>query len=466
MFLLRRIKGRIKKILALVAAITVAFSVGGNKAQDEPVSETKGLVLSTVKSETTTAYSDGKSTASVEDKETYIILSDDMTFIKGEGASFADGVVTVNKGGTYLFKGELNEGRILVDLKDDDEVVLKFDGATVSSSKGAPVSVLKSHGRTVLNFAKGTVNTFSDTDERVFSYNEEKGDSAVIFSKGDIALTGEGTVNIEAKFNKGIFSKKDITVKGANINVVSFDDGIRSNDSILIENSKLDIAAGGDGIHIGDNNRDIKGKILAYDSDISIVSEFDGIESAGDVLLCDGSLEITAAGGSTGRYYSRKHSSVFPQSSVPDKNKNDILATGRATADSSTLERLMEKKVSLSGITAKGTAVFSDVIMRINSVHHGLDCKSIEIENGRYSVKSDGDGFHTSGDIAVDGGDINIVSCHNGMDCRKARLIDGKVFISAYGKGVVSDESDGIADGGAEVHIEKRERAKAIFSKP
>ena len=467
MFIFRKIRRKIKGIFAILAALTVAFSVGGNEGQSEPASETKGLIFSTTRTETT-KESVAESSASSAETETYILLADEMTFIRGKGASFSDGVVTVDKGGTYIFKGELNEGRIVVDLKErDEEATLKFYGVRINSSMGAPISVRKSEDRTVLDFEKGTVNTFSDTDERVLSYNEDEGDSAVIFSKGDLVITGEGSVNIEAKFNKGIFSRKDITLKGANLNIVSFDDGIRSNDSTLIERSKLHIMSGGDGIHIGDNNRDIKGKILVYDSDCSILSEYDGIESAGDVFLCGGKIDITAAGGSTGRYYKKKHAGVFSESSGPDKNKNDILATGRATADSSTLERLMEKKASFTGISAKGSAVLSDVIMSISSVHNGLDSKSIEIENGHYSVKSDGDGFYVTEDISVDGGDINIASCHNGMDCQKARFTDGKIFISAHNEGVVCrEESEGAFIDSAEVQIEKTARDKAILPIP
>ncbi len=467
MFLFRRIRKRIKSVFAIIAAITVAFSVGGNKAPDEPVSETKGLVLSTVKSETTSASSEGNSTTSVEDKETYIILADDMTFIKGEGASFSDGVVTVEKGGTYLFKGALNEGRILVNLKDEDEVVLKFYGATVISSKGAPVSVLKSHGRTVLNFANGTVNTFADTDERVFSYDEDEGDSAVIFSKDDIVLTGDGNLNIKAKFNKGIFSKKDITLKGVNLNIVSFDDGIRSNDSILVENSKLDITAGGDGIHLSNKNRDTNGKILVYNSKISLLCEYDGMDCAGDILICDGELDIMVADGSTGRNYRGNHDFIFNDNNIPDKNKNEIFATGRATADSSTFERLMGKSAAVSGVATEGEAVFSDTVMKINSAQHGFDCESIEIENGYCFVKSDGNGLYAEDEISVDGADVNIMAYSNGIESENIRLVDGKIFISALNEALVSSEGDdGIEIDSALVQTERLPADKSILSKP
>ncbi|MBQ1966735.1 MAG: carbohydrate-binding domain-containing protein, partial [Clostridia bacterium] len=210
MFLLRKIRRRIKGILAIFAAITVAFSVGGNDSQSEPVSETKGLILSTTQSKTT-EMPENETTVLSAESGTYIILADDMTIIKGKGASFADGVVTVSKSGTYSFKGELKDGRIIVDLKDDGEVKLNFYGVNVNSTKGAPLSVIKAPDKAVLYFDERTVNDFSDTEDRVYTYDEDTGDSAVIFSKEDIVFEGNGFVRIKADFNKGVFSKKDIT---------------------------------------------------------------------------------------------------------------------------------------------------------------------------------------------------------------------------------------------------------------
>ena len=106
-FILRRIRKRIKGIFAVLAALTMAFSVGRNNEPNDPSSETtKGLILSTTKIETTVVTESG-SQKSENQNETYIILADDMTTINGRGASFSDGVVTVSKSGNYSFKGEL-----------------------------------------------------------------------------------------------------------------------------------------------------------------------------------------------------------------------------------------------------------------------------------------------------------------------------------------------------------------------
>lgn len=460
MFLLRRIRKRIKELFALVAAVAVAFSVGGSDSQSEPTSETKGLVLSTTGSEVT-AVSVTESTAAVQENETYIILADDMTIINGEGAAFSDGVVTVKKSGTYYFKGELNDGRILVDIKGDDgEVVLKLCGVKVSSSKGAPLSVNKAPDKVVLYSEEKTVNDFSDRSERVYTYEEEIGDSAVIFSKEDIAFEGDGFLRIRADFNKGIFSIKDVTVTGARINIASFDDGIRSNETVRIKNSELVLASGGDGIHATANAR---GKVVIYESDFSYIGDSDGIEAAGDVLLYGGNAEFLVAGGSIGKYYHRSHGSVLDEDNAPDKNKNDILSAGKAIADSTTLEKAMGKKKENAAVSAGGEAAFNDVSLKIDSAYHGVIGQSIELENGSCSLRSDGNGFYAEDEVFVDGVRLNIGSSYNGIECKEAELCEGNIFINAFNEGIVSkDEEPRFKD----VMVEIKDKSLVMPEKP
>lgn len=446
MFVFKKIRKKIKEIFAILAALTVAFSVGGNNSQSEPASETKGLILSTTQSETT-AVPENETSVLSDEAETYVILADDMTIIKGRGASFADGVVTVSRSGSYSFKGELKEGRILVDLEDDGEVKLNFYGVNINSSKGAPVSVIKAPDKAVMYFEKRTVNDFSDTEDRVYTYDEALGDSSVIFSEEDIVFEGDGFVRIKADFNKGIFSKKDVTLNGAKISIASFDDGIRSNETVRIKNSEVMIASGGDGIHTAENKVDKNGKVIIDDSNISYMGESDGIDSAGDVLFYGGSAEFLVSGGSSGKYFHKNYSSVIDEDKGPDKNKNDILSAGKATADSSTFENAISKNTENAAVTVGGNAVFNDVNLKINSAYHGIMGDNIEFEDGYCSVRSDGNGLFAKQEISFDGAKINISSCYNGIECEEAQFSDGNILINAFNEGIVcADEKPDFED--------------------
>ena len=462
MFILRRIRKRIKGIFAVFAALAMAFSVAGNE-QGEPSSETTaGLILSTTKSETTVA-AESSSQDSERHNETYVILADEMTIINGGGASFSEGVVTVSESGIYSFKGELNDGQIVVNLKDKGKVILNFYGVSISSSKGAAVSVLKAPEGAEICSGKGTFNTVADTDARALSFDEELGDSAVIFSKDDLVLSGEGSLSVKADFNKGIFSEKDVMLKDAQVSIVSFDDGIRSLDKVRFENSELLIVSGGDGIHADDKNGDAKGKLLSHGSKITVFSDMDGIDCTGDIFVFDSELDLVVADGSKGRNHRKNHDFILEDNNISDKNKNDIFASGRATADSSTLERFMEKNISLSGIAGDGEGVFSDTIIKINSAQHGISCESIEIENGFCSLKSDGNGLFAEEDVSVDGTDVNITSYGNGIEGEEISLLDGRIFISTMGEAVISSEGeDGIEIDSAFVQTERIGSDKSI----
>ena len=462
MFLLRKIRRRIKDICAILAAITVAFYVGGNDAQSEPTSETKGLILSTTQSETT-AIAQNETSALSDEAETYIILADDMTIIKGKGASFSDGIVTVSKSGTYSFKGELKDGRIIVDLVDDGEVKLNFYGVNVNSTKGAPLSVIKAPDKAVLYFDERTVNDFSDTEDRVYTYDEDMGDSAVIFSEEDIVFEGNGFVRIQADFNKGIFSKKDITLKDAKVNIASFDDGIRCNETVRIKNSEVVLASGGDGIHTSENKLGKNGKVIIGDSTITYVGVSDGIDSAGEVLFYGGEADFLISGGSKGKYFRKNHSSVLDDSKAPDMNKNDILSAGRATADSSTFENAMGQHTENAAVTVGGNAVFNDVNLKIDSAYHGIIGENIEIEDSFCSVKSDGNGLFAEDEVSLEGVKINISGCYNGIECEEGQFNNGNILIKAFNEGIIcTDEAPDFED----VSVEIKDKNSTIPHKP
>ena len=81
----------------------------------------------------------------------------------------------------------------------------------------------------------------------VFGVDDEDID-AVIFSKDDLFIQGEGTLNITANYNDGITSKDDLTIDSGTINITSTDDAIKGKDSVTINSGTITINSKGDGI--------------------------------------------------------------------------------------------------------------------------------------------------------------------------------------------------------------------------
>ncbi len=458
MFLFRRIRKIMSRIAAVLAAIVIAFFVGTADSEKEPTSETEGLILSTIKNETTVKSTSAKNLKDGNEEDyTYIILADEMTTINGKGASFSDNRVTISKGGTYLFKGGLSDGSICVDLKDKTEkVVLKFCGVGINSSESAAVAIKNSAKETVLELVDGTVNSISDTAVRGETYRETDEDSAAIFSGGDLIINGKGILNISAGFNKGIFSKKDLSIKDAVVNILSADDGIRSKDSVQLEGVKLKITSGGDGIRTRNDNEDKDGKIAVADSEIVINSELDGIQSEGKLIINKSKVDIISAGGSTGRHTDKGAPTFFEESKSPTEDKGLIFALRKATLDSSALEEILMGTTTHYGIIAEDKVTADESEIKVTSVDDAVYGEDIEVENCSFVLQSDDDGFHAKNEISTEKSEISILDSYEGFEGEKIEIEGGKLFIKAYNNGFDtghnSEESVEIED--AYIHVD------------
>ncbi len=447
---------RVKLILAFIAVIVLAVVLSTHENKEE-TTPTQGLILSTTESKTTSPeITDENGTTENTEDYTYIILADEMTTINGKGASFSDNQVKITKGGTYFLKGGLSDGRILVDAKNNSEkVVLKLCGVGITSSSSAAIIIKNAPKDAVIHLAEGTINSLTDTSKRAETYVETDEDSSVIFSKDNLVIEGKGTVTVSAGFNKGIFSKKDITFKDATVNVLSADDGIRSKDSIEIAGGKLKITSGGDGIRTKDDIGDIGSKIVIHDSDITITSELDGIESAGDVLMYGSKLSINSNGGSTGRHSDKAAASFFEEPKSPTEDKNLLFALRKATLDSSALEEILSGSSSFCGIAAKGEVTLNETTLKISSVDDAVYAGSIIIENGQYSLSSDDDGLHAVKEVSIKDGEVNIADSYEGIESEEINVDGGKLFIKAYNNGFDTYGKDGTVEiDGGYVHID------------
>ena len=439
MFLMRILRKRIKKLFAIVAAAVVALTVGTTNGEKTETSTTEGLILSTIKETTAKSTSSNNEDSENAEDYTYIILADEMTTINGKGASFSDNQVTISKGGTYLFKGGLSDGSICVDLKGEGEkVVLKLCGVGITSNNSAAIIIKNEKKKTVLELIDGTVNTISDTVKRAETYREPDETSAAIFSDGELVIEGTGMLSISAGFNKGIFSKNDVLVEDAVVNIISADDGIRSKTGIKLSDARVKITSGGDGLR--SCGEESYGKITVNGSDLIIDSEFDGIQSGDSVVINESIINIVSAGGSTGRHRDAASHSFFDESKSPAEDKNFMLAIRKATSDSSALESL-QGTTTHCGIIADGEISAEDSEIKVTSVDDSVFGKEVELEKCTLYLQSDDDGIYAENEISTEESDIKILDSFEGFESKKVEIEGGKVFIKAYNNGFVTEEN-------------------------
>lgn len=191
-----------------------------------------------------------------EDSATKIELSDTKAEIDGEGASFQDNTLLIYKAGTYLVSGGLTDGQIKISVTKTEKIQLFPEKINISCSDNSPI-LIEQADRVFITLVSGSKNTLTDGSQYTLADGEDEPD-AIIFSKDDLTINGEGSFTIDAKYNHAIYSKNDLIITSGKYNITSINDRLKGKDRVAILDGKFEINAGGD--VISSNNADAKGK--------------------------------------------------------------------------------------------------------------------------------------------------------------------------------------------------------------
>lgn len=381
--------------------------------------------------------------------DTYVILNNENTVIKGEGAAFENGVLTVSRGGTYHLSGELTDGKIYVNSSDEEKKVkLCLDGVSVYCSDDAPLFVENSPRETILILAEGSVNSFSDTADRQIPTDGSDYATATVYSKDDLQIEGTGTLNIEAEFNKGIFSKNDIDIRGGKINITSADDGIRGKESVEISDGDINVVSGGDAIRTSEQTETDKGDITVSGGNISIESELDGIQAVRNLTVSGGTVKIKSGGGATEPESGNMNiPGETGQRMITPKGGRDRGTDFRGGPmmhpDSSMSEESAEDTPSAKGIKAEGEIRLSGCSLTVSSSDDAVHADSIAIESGSFSLESTDDGLHADSSISISDGDIGISRAYEGVEAQLIDISGGTVTLVSSDDGFNAVSPDG-----------------------
>ena len=123
---------------------------------------------------------------------TTITLNDADTLIKGQGAEYKDGTVSITKGGIYTLSGKLTNGQIYVNVEKPAEVELILNGVEIKSAKTSAIYIACAE-KAKITAAEGTTNTLSDAASYKFDEGKDE-PNACIFSADDMTIKGQGTL--------------------------------------------------------------------------------------------------------------------------------------------------------------------------------------------------------------------------------------------------------------------------------
>lgn len=135
---------------------------------------------------------------------------------------------------------------VVVNAEDTDEVQLVLNGVEITNNTSAAIYILEAD-KVLIVTASGSENSLANGGEYVAI--DDNNIDAVIFSKSDLTLSGEGTLTINAAAGQGIVSKDDLVFASGTYAITAASHGISGNDSVQITSGTYTITSGKDGIH-------------------------------------------------------------------------------------------------------------------------------------------------------------------------------------------------------------------------
>lgn len=343
-----------------------------------------------------------------EDRSAVITLEGSTAKCDSDAVKISGSTITVLDEGTYIFSGVLDDGMIVVDAESADTLQLVFSGVTVNSGASAALYI-KQAETVVVTLAPDSVNTLSNGG--AFTPDGDTNIDAVIFSKDDLTLNGQGSLRIESPSGHGVVSKDNLAVTGGTYTVTAAGHGLCGKDSVRIAGGSFDITAGKDGIHAENAEDTALGFAYIAGGTYQVTASGDGISASGNLLIEDGTFTIFAGGGSANVTQS------------PEGGWS-LARPGAATADAG------GDTVSAKGVKAAGT---------------------LQINGGSFVVDSADDAFHTDADLTVNGGSFEIETGDDAFHADAAvKISGGKIVISKSYEGI---EGQNIFISGGEISI-------------
>lgn len=445
-------------VLALLAVIVVFVMLQpdtkgdkvGEGLQNSSMNSTMQVISESDLPDATTPVAETNETG-----DTVITLSGDTATVEGSGAEVDGKTIVIDRAGTFIFSGTLNDGRILVKAKGED-VVLIFNGVNITCSDTAPLYIYNANSTTVI--LNGTTeNVFTDGSNYNYSYDycsEVDGDpDACIYSKDDLIIRGTGTLTVNANFKNGITSKDNLKIINTNINVTALNNGINGKDSLTIQNSTINVAAGGDAIRSTQDADPTLGWADIIDSNIFLSADGDAIQTETALSLTNCSVSIKTGEGSAyapmdttsckGVKVNQGYATVNGGNLLFDTSDDAFNVAGDFAINGGTFNI----STGDDALHTDSTLYITDGMIVVTTCNEGLEAMVADISGGNVYINSKDDGINTAGgtdEQGFDGMGFNPMAASND---NYVSITGGYIVVNAQGDGIDSNGSIYMTDG-------------------
>ena len=387
----------------------------------------------------------------------------DFSFTTSDGTFTSEnGIYTITAPGTYVAKGVLESGQILVNVADngddvDDEVVLELSGVSISYDKDSPIKCVSAE-KFEISAKKNTENEVNDLRAPEVTEDDSQG-SGAISSKADLKLKGTGTLVVNGGYKNGVHTSDDLKIQKQNLYVEAVDNAIKGKDSIeIVSGSIVAVSQKGNGIKTDNTDLSSKGNqrgiIDILGGEIVVDSAQDGIQAAYDLNVdqADESVptSITVRTGSYSKYAGNYDKNTSAKGLKADNTINikagEIVVKGSDDAIHANYGDAFE-----NGETGLGNINISGGVINIASGDDGIHAdNTLTISGGQSLITNSVEGIEAN-HIVVSGGYTKIHGADDGVNASKKINQTPSIVVSGgtLDVQVSSGDTDGIDSNGS-----------------
>lgn len=271
-----------------------------------------------------------------------------------DGVTVEDGTLTITKAGTYKLSGEY-QGQIKVETADSDAVRLVLDNANITNSSGAALNVVNAD-EVILYSASGTTNTISDGAD--YTATGENDPDAVVYSKADLTIAGEGTLKVNGNHEDGIHTSDGLVIASGTLEVNAANTGIKGKDYVDILGGTINVTAQQDGIKSTNDTDEGKGWTRLSNGTVTVNAGDDGFKASRVVEISGGSLTVEQSDEGIEAQYINISGGDVNVTSADDGMNASLKTSDSESTDSSanTSDTANQQQGSLPGGQQNGTS--------------------------------------------------------------------------------------------------------------
>jgi len=383
---------------------------------------------------------------------TLISLEGDTAVTASHVVSVEGGIVTILDGGVYVLSGTLDDGQIVVEVKDDEKVQLLLNGASITSSNSAAIFV-KQADKVFITLAEGSENALANGG----TFEDESVD-AVIWSDEDLTFNGTGTLVIDSPAGDDIDGNDDVKFASGTYVITAAGRGVDSNDSIRIAGGDFTITTDGTAFRASHTANDELGFIYIWGGSFNITTgggagefvvqeevmgvpqgmpDFDGEAMTPPVFSGDMPKDMTPPEG-------------FGDGEMPTPPEDfeagvmPTLPHVETMSEENVSEGESEDETACKGFKASGDIAVIGGTFELDTADDAFHADGdLLVFDGGFTIASSDDGLHADGSLTIVGGTVDITQSSEGMEAEIITLAGGSISILASDDGINARSSTG-----------------------